>query len=773
MFLLHTLAAFTVAFWISAVVAQVVMRSPEEAGLSPAVRVGFGFFIALAYFSAAWQFVAIGYAWWAGLALLALYAAGRPAPAAAWLAAIRDYARAYAFFLAGAALFFLPMLLAWTFGPFTEGGGDISIYADTAKYLVDRGLTESGLPSKDASSPLMYPPQAEYAAYRVLAVGTLSRFLYAPYAMFSFLAGATNYAVFHGVQCLMYVLAVAGCWHFFARHGRRIAILATGFVLASHALVSVHYNTYSAQAISLASCALMLAAIPHVRLVSWAGLRTYGVILIVAWVSYVHYLAVLVPVALAALAPPRRMERASMRLPATVAAGAFVALLATLAWAAARDSWELASVLLNEALAAGAGMGSNPYLGEPVPAWSAKWLGFAFGVVSQQHVSPLSSGIGVVDLAVRAALAAGIACVALGFVATARAASAGVFRGMRRDLVVYALALLTIAVHLYLVRKSMYTQAKGAQNVLLLTYAAMALPLAFQARLGDARRFDRWTRRALFALAASFLVLLLVPRAAFMARFAGGFDRTSILEPSYFEEAKRVRDADPQALVLVEPRGSSDLYAASQSFFGARMLPTRHVVLKKPDPRGGPYGVAASLPEFIEAGDLAHLWTLRPEREAKWQWLGRLPYVSGYLPRPAYRTTWRAERLAGRRQALAILSGDLYERPSERSAATTAPPGFATLRNATASIFLPAGVAATLAVELRPGSAAGYPALEEQMRRHLEAGELGADVKMTTVGDALVLAYALPATPNAALRVVARCQDRCFARLRLDGNDLQ
>ena len=43
MFLLHCLAVFTAAFWMSALVAQLALRSPEEQALSPGVRVGFGF----------------------------------------------------------------------------------------------------------------------------------------------------------------------------------------------------------------------------------------------------------------------------------------------------------------------------------------------------------------------------------------------------------------------------------------------------------------------------------------------------------------------------------------------------------------------------------------------------------------------------------------------------------------------------------------------------------------------------------------------------------
>jgi hypothetical protein len=415
-------------------------------------------------------------------------------------------------------------------------------------------------------------------------------------------------------------------------------------------------------------------------------------------------------------------------------------------------SWEIAKVLLAAALASGPPGAINPYMGESVPMFGAKWLGFAFGIVSQQHVWPLAYELGVVDLAMRAAIAAGIACIALGLAATVAAARAGALRDARRDVALYALSIVAVAAHLYLARTSLYNQAKGAQNVLLLVYVVMVLPVAFAARIPGV------LRRVLVAIVIAFAALLLVPRASFLLRFAGGFDRTSILEPSFFEEARRVRAADPQALVLVEPRVSSDLYAANQPFFdGGRMLPTRNIVLKMSDPVAGPYGRTATLPEFIGTSELPHLWLIRPVREPKWKWLTGLPMVSRFLPRPPYETTWKAERLADAGHATAILSGDHFERVSERTRATAAPPGFATFRNAMVSVFVPANTAATVEVEGRPAAAV----------------EHGADAKIALAGDALKAEYALAAAPGPHFHVVARCREECRMRVRLDGRDVE
>jgi hypothetical protein len=125
-------------------------------------------------------------------------------------------------------------------------------------------------------------------------------------------------------------------------------------------------------------------------------------------------------------------------------------------------------------------------------------------------------------------------------------------------------------------------------------------------------------------------------------------------------------------------------------------------------------------------------------RTPKWTWLTGLPYVSRYLPRPPYDTTWKAERLAQSGRATVIFTGDHYERPSERTRATTAPPGFAVVRNGAVSVFVPGNTAATVEVQ-------------------------GADAKIAS----------LPATPNPQFRVVARCREECTLRVRLDGRDVE
>ena len=48
-------------------------------------------------------------------------------------------------FLCSANLFFIPLHIAGHYGPFSERGGDITIYSDVAKRLTDFNLNAVGL----------------------------------------------------------------------------------------------------------------------------------------------------------------------------------------------------------------------------------------------------------------------------------------------------------------------------------------------------------------------------------------------------------------------------------------------------------------------------------------------------------------------------------------------------------------------------------------------------------------------------------------------------
>jgi hypothetical protein len=776
--------------------------------------------LSVVYFSAAWQLFTIGQAWAIALVLLALYAwarfgiPSRFALAGAGRYLWARYAAAFGAFVAGAGLFFAPIIVGGAHGPFTEGGGDVTIYADTTKYMVDHELTEFGLPSRDLTdfraslkelaqqgggerpgaekSPLMNPPFGEYGAYRILVTRTMSPFLYTPFAAYSFLAGSTNYHVYYGLQCFVYVCLLAAVWGFFLRYGRRMAMLGVAVVALSHGLVSIFYNTYSAQGIALLGSALVLAALAHVRIPSWAALRTYGSVLLITWITYVHYLSVLLPMACVAVIPAgaaaSRARDAGAAATARLAglrrfvswipAAAFAAAFAALAWAGTLKSFLIGKILMQAALAkGGVPRDTLTYMGVPVEPFGTQWFAFLFGIVSQQHFMPYVKEYPPFLQMLRVDSVAAAACCVLGAVAMLHWALTrrGAWRPVLQDAAIYVAALATIAVHLYLVRTSLYTQAKGAQNVLVLVFTVILLPLAVVARdmtpVGAARLLQGAMKAALLV----FIALLVVIRGQFAFRLAFSLDRAAAMEPSFFSEAERIRASDPDPLVLFEPRKSADLYTSNQPFFGSRMLPTRELILQKSRMVVPGYyeGSRAMAVEFIEPGDLPHVWTLRPVARPRLSVLNSVLWDK--LSQRPHSYVWHADRLVERKTPALLLSGDTFERPYgelELGAEKGGPRAiFTFLRNGVLSLYLP-GDAARVEVEMQPREGA-YSSLESEVRGRVEAGEFGPDSKLTATGKVVRLSYDIPATGKPSLRTIARSKGEFFVNVKVDGKVLE
>lgn len=814
MFLLLCLGVLAVVFWLSTIVAEAFMTSPSERALPTGARVGFGFVLTLVFFSAAWQLMTIGQAWILALVLMALYGLarfGRPTKAkldAAGRHLRALYARTFAAFLGAGVVFFMPLVLAWSYGPFTEGGGDVSIYADTAKYMVDRGLTEFGLPSHDMNdvrrnlvelvlqgggerpgaekSALMNPPFPEYGAYRILVTRTMSPFLYAPYATYSFMALDTNYHVFYGVSAFVYAALLAAVWGFFGRYGRRTALVGTVVTALSHSIISIYYNTYGAQGIALMMSALVLAALASVRLFGWAALRTYACVIVVTWINYVHYLSVILPMVCVAVIPAgaalQRVSREALSAPrramAVLAPAVFLLGFATLAWAGTLKSLHIGTILMKGAFASRASKEILTYMGVPVEAFGTQWFAFLIGIASQQHFMPYAGEYPPYLQIVRVAAAAATACFVIGVLAMLRWAFRrhASWRPALQDAAIYLAAIATIAIHLYLVRSSLYTQAKGAQNVLILVYTVLVLPLALLYRDMPAGTLTRLLRRTLEAALVVMAAMMLIVRSMFGVRLGLGLDRSGILDRSFFTEVRRIRAGDPKPLVLFEPRKSADLYTSNQPFFGARMLPTRELILQKSIvPEAGYYDSRIAMAvEFIEPADLPHVWTLRTERRHRWPILLEIRHKV-QLPEYPYLYKWRAERLVDRKTPVLVLSGDTFERPyGERPLGgekdgRAAP--FSFMRNGVVSIYLP-GAAVQVEVEVQPRDGE-YPLLEPAIRQRFQAGEFGPGAKMTGTGKVVRLSYSIPATGAPSLRNIMRHKGEFFVNVRVDGKDLE
>jgi len=144
------LSLFVVIFWFSSFLAEIILSSKKEKLFRPGVRTGIGFFISVAYFSASWQIMTIQNAWKFGGVILLMYAYGKyGCPELKNIVPLLKnyfyrYLKTFAVYMVGGILFFLPLFISNNYGPFTEGRGDITVYADVPEFLTDNDLTSFG-----------------------------------------------------------------------------------------------------------------------------------------------------------------------------------------------------------------------------------------------------------------------------------------------------------------------------------------------------------------------------------------------------------------------------------------------------------------------------------------------------------------------------------------------------------------------------------------------------------------------------------------------------
>ena len=140
-------------------------------------------------------------------------------------------------------LFVLPLHISQKYGPFTEGGGDVTVYAETAKYLVDHDLPGYGISDIvydlkryiDNPTAVLVDNKESLALFLTklpgippppIIRGTVFQLTKCilPFSLVrslngSFLYGATNYHVFYGVLAFQFACLLMAIWAFFRLFG--------------------------------------------------------------------------------------------------------------------------------------------------------------------------------------------------------------------------------------------------------------------------------------------------------------------------------------------------------------------------------------------------------------------------------------------------------------------------------------------------------------------------------------------------------------------------
>lgn len=803
MFLISALFVFIVVYGCSAALAETVFTSEAERRLPVATRVGFGYFLSLLYFSAAWLFMSITQAWVLGVLLLALYAYGKfgggltSEKIAHIRAVIWQHCKVLGAFLIVANIFFIPLHLSGNYGPFTEGGGDITIYSDVAKKLADGGLTATGLENSASlnerltyikyltshthseryqalDEALINPPYADYQANRLSFALHYNPIAYASSAQFAFLSGENNYPVYFGIQAFLYACILLSVWGFFRRFGIMLPIIAILIVGSGHSLVSSFYNMYASQASSITLLALILGALPSIRLFSVAGARTYGVGSAYVGVGYVHFLPIILPFLV--VASFKRFYPAvtgnakegvggkanPMKIISRYAAlGIFVVFFAIFILIWAKGSIDVVSSVWHGFTGNMSLASTNTFMGDRVPVFSVRWFSYLFGIASQQHFHPYATENLFLTISMVMAILAGLLAFAMGLFLIFKLRKP-IINGDNPELahfaVIFLAALLSIVAYGMMIQSSQYTQAKGAQYLLLCVYISMLLPLILLYQQSGKEKISKKFKTIYVNVFVCFIVFLFIPRMAFAYRLAFQSDRGSIMEASYFSEAARIKAEDKDAFVIFEPRKSGDLYLSSQPFSGYKMVPTKHLVLQKIN-RATQVSKRMIASEFITPGDLPHLWRLAAVKTG------------------AYAYTWKAERLISHKSPGVYFFGDDYEaqfgiKPRSGGKTDASDMGmFSYLRNGAAMIYLPPGGPYSVEVKVSPRDEKRYSEMVREISKRAAAGEFGATAAMGSDGQFVTLAYHYPLSDAFRLMPVAKYGDEFWFNARLAGQE--
>jgi len=640
-FYFYILACSSVLF-ISSWLIQALFLNDNPIKLPAAFRLIAGYFLIQVFFSASFKFFSIQTSWILGIALLLVQLIrnkGLPKKS------FSDFKSLGVGIFLSVNLFFLPLHLAKTYGPFTEGGGDITIYADVAKFIVDHHLPVWGiddtiekwnslktLPIAQVGdslkslatfdSKLGNPPQGNYASYRVAKVRRYTSAMFARVAQWSFMAARENYFIFFSLLGFEYSLLLACAFAVLSRYGKKTAYMGVGIVAASHGLISLAYNHYLQQGMSLLVSMFLVGMItlkPAPFKGAWFGIP---LAVILVFTGYPQYLSVIGPLLLLInLRDIKRNFKYSLFSPLTLFTCLFF-----LFWMISlipEEASSTASVfdssvgLLFHALGIGAKTLNSKealtrlYFGNMVPLFSWNWLSFLFGQFSQQHLPPFVSTLpkSILISQILCAFSGGLILIFSIYTIY----SIKNDKASRPDLYLFFVSVFIFTTNQLVAQSSLYLQAKASQNLLvILLFCLMLIPHGIMTSKKPQFRYLPLHTLALIIFGLS----LIFPRLYFLNRISKQLDRSSILGPNYFEAAHSIVGQDPLAFVLFEPRSSSDVYLGTQALFTVRSVPTRHLILdqakgkEKENWAPSPHNDNMIASDFIKKEDVSHLWRL-------------------------------------------------------------------------------------------------------------------------------------------------------------------
>ena len=424
---------------------------------------------------------------------------------------------------------------------------------------------------------------------------------------------------------------------------------------------------------------------------------------------------------------------------------------------------------------------SNQYMGDLITPFSNQWFSFFFGALSQQHFPPFVIQNPLVIRSLPWVIYSGFLVLFLGVVSWSIVAIRSVKLENGRKLflfTIYIAGLFSVAVHHFLVQQSLYVQAKGAQNVLVVLFVIMVLPFAVLCTVSNKNKGLKLLI-GFFGLALiAFCVTLLISRTVHTFKLAYSLDRASILGSSYFSEANRIMQSDDDPFVWFEPRLNSDIYLCAQPFAGKRMVITQHLFLQtiytKNKP-GEPFrgfeierGLIAS--DYVTKKDLPHLWILSSNKSEQ---------KKSYFAGPYFEYKWEAKKVIDYKRPQLLFSGNNYEVDFAKYPRSGNPLDvgfFSYLRNGSVMVYLPAGGPFLIEVKLQPRDRSSKTELNNiliDVKKRVSAGEFGTDVLVENDHQHITIKHQFPPDISPRLALLARYNGEFWFNAMWNGNEFE
>jgi hypothetical protein len=434
---------------------------------------------------------------------------------------------------------------------------------------------------------------------------------------------------------------------------------------------------------------------------------------------------------------------------------------------------------------------TNSYLGtgiygKSVLAFSDQWWTWMFGFASQQHFHPLMTEHDGMKFLFMLGTCLGFLLLVISFLLIISCkfrspSSQQQNREIFHHIGLYVALVTTICIYTMASQTTLYTQAKGAQYLLIYLYFVMLLPLSILYKsFGPIKLQNPFSEnrkgKSIF-VASTFFVLILfvfsaflwVPRLVYAYRIGHHKDRSTVVESSFFSEAKRIKAEDKNAFVIFEPRTSSDVYFPFQSFAGYRLIPSRHLILDEIslNDRGGTGHSISKLPsDFVRPSDIPHLWSMTAVKESdsqyKWKakriFTNKFPHI--YFTGHHYKINF----LSRPRHNLAVLQEDHKDWGM-----------FTYIKNGSAMIFLPPGGPYKLEIKLLPRNDDNFEELEMMSKRiskRAKAGEFPSIKNISTHSYIITLNFDFEASLSPRISMVSKYDKKYWFNARLNGKEM-